>query len=116
LKSVRLAYRCSAGFIYRTLYHQLELRRRHRLYPWPFTVGSNCSVSRGSSGMAIPGTLVVLGAPLLPASLQLGDEVWMISFRSFIPRPYFWETYVKAPGDTWQRDPKGPRTPGLDDA
>jgi transposase len=39
LKSVRLAYRCSAGFIYRTLYHQLELRRRQRLYPWPSTVG-----------------------------------------------------------------------------
>jgi transposase len=39
LKAVRLAYRCSAGFIYRTLYHQLELRRRHLLYPWPSTVG-----------------------------------------------------------------------------
>jgi transposase len=39
LKSVRLAYRCSSGFLYRTLYEQLELKRRQRLYPWPRVVG-----------------------------------------------------------------------------
>ena len=39
LKSVRRAFRCSAGFIYRALYQQLELQYRMRLYPWPKVVG-----------------------------------------------------------------------------
>ena len=39
LKSVRRAFRCSAGFIYRALYEQLELQYRMRLYPWPKVVG-----------------------------------------------------------------------------
>jgi len=39
LKSVRRAFRCSAGFLYRTLYRQLELKRRMRLYPWPKVIG-----------------------------------------------------------------------------
>ncbi len=39
LKAVRTAYRCSSGFVYRTLYEQLELKRRQRLYPWPRVVG-----------------------------------------------------------------------------
>ncbi len=39
LKSVRRAFRCSAGFLYRTLYQQLELKRRMRLYPWPKVIG-----------------------------------------------------------------------------
>src|SRR5579872_4554805 len=39
LKAVRRAYRCSAGFIYTTLYQQLELQRRKRLYPWPKVIG-----------------------------------------------------------------------------
>jgi len=39
LKAVRRAYHCSAGFIYRTLYQQLELKLRRRRYPWPKTIG-----------------------------------------------------------------------------
>jgi transposase len=39
LKAVRRSYRCSAGFLYTTLYRELELQRRKRLYPWPQTIG-----------------------------------------------------------------------------
>lgn len=39
LNRVRMAVRCSSGFIYKTLYEQLELRRRKRIYPWPHTIG-----------------------------------------------------------------------------
>lgn len=39
LKSVRTNYKCSAGFLYKTLYAELEKRRRTRLYPWPHTIG-----------------------------------------------------------------------------
>lgn len=39
LKSVRRQYRCSYGLLYKTLYEQLELQRRKRLYPWPVAVG-----------------------------------------------------------------------------
>lgn len=39
LKHVRRDYRCSAGFLYTTLYRHLELERRKRLYPWPEVVG-----------------------------------------------------------------------------
>jgi transposase len=39
LKAVRHQYRCSAGFVYKNLYAQLELQRRHRQYPWPSAVG-----------------------------------------------------------------------------
>ena len=39
LLAVRRAYRCSAGFLYRTLYQQLELKLRERQYPWPKAVG-----------------------------------------------------------------------------
>jgi transposase len=39
LKAVQRAYHCSAGFIYRTLYQQLELRLRQRRYPWPKAIG-----------------------------------------------------------------------------
>ncbi len=40
LKRVRKAYRCSSGFVYTTLYEQLELNRRRDVnYPWPTTLG-----------------------------------------------------------------------------
>lgn len=39
LKSVRRAYRCSSGYLYKALYAQLEHRRRGRLYPWPAVIG-----------------------------------------------------------------------------
>lgn len=40
LKKVRKAYRCSSGFIYRTLYEQLHLNLKAKLnYPWPSTIG-----------------------------------------------------------------------------
>ena len=39
LKSVRRAYRCSNGYLYKALYAQLELQRRRRLYPWPAVIG-----------------------------------------------------------------------------
>jgi len=39
LKHVRQDFRCSAGWLYTTLYRHLELERRKRLYPWPTKVG-----------------------------------------------------------------------------
>lgn len=40
LNRVRRQYRCSSGFIYKTVYEQLELRRRSRVnYPWPSSIG-----------------------------------------------------------------------------
>lgn len=40
LKRVRKAYRCSSGFIYKTLYEQVELNLRKNLnYDWPSTIG-----------------------------------------------------------------------------
>lgn len=40
LTSVAKAYRCSTGFLYKTVYSMLELERRRKLnYPWPTTVG-----------------------------------------------------------------------------
>lgn len=40
LKRVRKAYRCSTGFIYQTLYEQIQLNLKHKLnYPWPRTIG-----------------------------------------------------------------------------
>jgi transposase len=39
LSRVRRTYRCSSGYLYKTLYAQLELQRRKRLYPWPAVIG-----------------------------------------------------------------------------
>jgi len=39
LKDVRSDYRCSSGFLYETLFSELERRRRTRLYPWPKKLG-----------------------------------------------------------------------------
>jgi transposase len=39
LSSVRKAYRCSTGYLYRALYAQLELERRKNLHPWPRIIG-----------------------------------------------------------------------------
>ncbi|HZH02263.1 MAG TPA: ISL3 family transposase [Myxococcaceae bacterium] len=39
LSAVRRAYKCSAGFIYRTLYERLERRLRERQSPWPKVLG-----------------------------------------------------------------------------
>ena len=40
LAAVGKAYRCSTGFLYRTVYAMLELERRRKLlYPWPNVVG-----------------------------------------------------------------------------
>lgn len=39
LLHVRRDFKCSAGWLYSTLYAQLELERRKRLYPWPSKVG-----------------------------------------------------------------------------
>lgn len=39
LKRVKQSARCSAGFIYTTLYEQLDLRLKKRQYPWPVTIG-----------------------------------------------------------------------------
>jgi transposase len=40
LKRVRKTYRCSNGFIYQTLYEQIELRLKQKLnYAWPTTIG-----------------------------------------------------------------------------
>lgn len=40
LKEVRKAYRCSSGFIYKTLYERIETKLGEKLnYPWPSTIG-----------------------------------------------------------------------------
>lgn len=39
LKKVKKEFRISSGYLYKSYYHQLELRRRQRLYPWPSTIG-----------------------------------------------------------------------------
>jgi len=39
LKRVQKAYRCSADYIYRALYEQLERKRKRLLCPWPKTIG-----------------------------------------------------------------------------
>lgn len=40
LKRVRKTYRCSSGFIYQTLYEQIQLRLKRNLnYEWPSTIG-----------------------------------------------------------------------------
>jgi len=39
LTQVRRDLKCSAGWLYSTLYRHLELERRKRLYPWPPVVG-----------------------------------------------------------------------------
>lgn len=39
LSRVRRDMRCSAGFLYATLYRHLELEQRKRRYPWPDKVG-----------------------------------------------------------------------------
>jgi len=39
LEKVQRTYRVSAGYVFKTLYDQLELKRRTRLYPWPSTIG-----------------------------------------------------------------------------
>ena len=39
LRQVRKDLRCSAGFLYTTLYRHLELERRKHEYPWPSVVG-----------------------------------------------------------------------------
>lgn len=39
LSAVRRTFACSAGYLYRALYQQLELRRRTRLHPWPKIIG-----------------------------------------------------------------------------
>jgi transposase len=40
LKRVRKAYRCSSGFIYTTLYEQIQLNLKAKLnYEWPSTIG-----------------------------------------------------------------------------
>lgn len=39
LKAVLRTYQCSAGFLYTTLYAELERKRRQRQYPWPKVIG-----------------------------------------------------------------------------
>lgn len=39
LTRVQRAYRISAGYVFKTLYDQLELKRRSRTYDWPTTIG-----------------------------------------------------------------------------
>jgi len=50
LKDVRRAYRCSSGFLYTTLYAELERRRRTRIYPWPKVVGIDEHFFRRENG------------------------------------------------------------------
>lgn len=62
LKRVKRAYHCSNDFIYNSLYEQLELRRRTRLYPWPDSIGideHNFRRVRGRNGYRQFVTMVV---------------------------------------------------------
>ena len=51
LKRVRQDFKCSGGWLYRTLYRHLELESRKRLYPWPTKIGiDEHFFRRGKSG------------------------------------------------------------------
>lgn len=39
LKDVRETFRCSSGFVYRTLYGELSRKARERFHPWPEVLG-----------------------------------------------------------------------------
>lgn len=39
LEKVQRHFHCSAGYVFKTLYDQLELKQRSRQYPWPSTIG-----------------------------------------------------------------------------
>lgn len=39
LKAVSRTFGCSSNTLYKSVYEQLELRRRMRVYPWPRTIG-----------------------------------------------------------------------------
>jgi transposase len=39
IKAVKEQFRCSYGFIYKSLYQQLELQARYRQSPWPHKIG-----------------------------------------------------------------------------
>jgi transposase len=54
LASVRRTFNCSAGFIYTSLYQQLELKRRERLYPWPKVIGIDEHFFRRNSTFGFP--------------------------------------------------------------
>jgi transposase len=59
LKDVRDAYDCSSGFLYRTLFEELERRRRTRLYPWPRTLGIDEHFFRRRHGIPEFASMVV---------------------------------------------------------
>jgi len=60
LASVRRAFDCSAGFIYTSLYQQLELKRRERLYPWPKVIGVDEHFFRRNPTFGFPEFVSVL--------------------------------------------------------
>jgi len=60
LKRVRNDFKCSGGWLYSTLYRQLELERRKRLYPWPPRIGiDEHFFRRGKAGFRDFVTVVV---------------------------------------------------------
>lgn len=59
LKDVRDAYRCSSGFLYRTLFDELERRRRARQHPWPSTLGIDEHFFRRQRGIPRFASIVV---------------------------------------------------------
>lgn len=51
LKTVRRYMRCSAGYLYKTFYEELERRLRMRQYPWPEVVGIDEHFFRRKRGL-----------------------------------------------------------------
>jgi transposase len=50
LDRVQRTFRCSAGYVFKTLYTRLEEKRRMREYPWPSTIGIDEHSFRRSKG------------------------------------------------------------------
>lgn len=59
LKDVRKAFRCSSGFLYQTLYRELERKRKQRVSPWPKVIGLDEHFFRRENGFPIWASIVV---------------------------------------------------------
>jgi transposase len=59
LSDVRRDFRCSSAFLYKTLFSELERRRRTRLYPWPAALGIDEHFFRRERGIPRFASMVV---------------------------------------------------------
>lgn len=59
LKRVKKRFRCSSGFLYRSLYEQLSLRLKKRQYPWPKVIGIDEHFFKRSQGRRVFASIIV---------------------------------------------------------